>query len=94
MKIWKYVFDAHHVLDEYNFAFEMPANAQVLSVGVQDSGVVMWALVNPDATLSTRTFAVYMTGYSTIPYDLRHRFVGTCQLPDGIVAHVFELVGV
>jgi hypothetical protein len=71
----------------------LPRGAQVLSVGVQDDSIFIWAVVSPDETMiEVRTFYVLMTG-QTMPEDIDVHFLGTVHLYSGkIVLHVFEEV--
>lgn len=70
----------------------MPYGAQVLHVQVQDDQPCLWALVEADNTLRSRTFRTFGTGYK-IPYDAALAYVGTYQLAGGqLVYHVFEEV--
>lgn len=68
----------------------MPENAVILKVGVQYDKPVLWALVDPDAPVTDRTFFVFGTGHS---FDLAGPFIhhGTLLLHDETrVYHVFE----
>lgn len=71
---------------------EMPVSAQILSVGVQDDEIVLWALLpNSDSPTRPRSISVVGTGW-VIPnhIDLR-TFIGTVQIPsNGLVFHVFD----
>lgn len=87
--IWKYEIPLGD-----RFAVEMPESAQVVAVGVQADGPVMWVLVDPDEPRAPRTFLLATTGrdFELGPND---EHVGTFQvhLPGGteFVGHVFEL---
>lgn len=70
----------------------LPADAQVLSVGVQLMEMQLWALVDPEAPITTREFALVGTGVLIGELGRRKpRFIGTVQT-GGYVWHVFELV--
>lgn len=67
----------------------MPAKSGILSVQVQQGRPHLWALVDPEATMTEKVFHVVGTG-NPIP-DYPGRFVDTFQLVDqGLVFHVFE----
>jgi len=81
MVIWKFTISP-------NVLPIMPKGAKLLSVGVQMGDPVMWAMVDPDAETEHRQIAVVPTGHMHVPDN--HAFVGTFQLPDGLVFHVFD----
>jgi hypothetical protein len=71
----------------------LPAGAQILSVQSQRGSLCLWALVETEAKLVERRFAVFGTGHK-IPAD-RMTFLGTAQFDEGaLVFHVFECRGV
>lgn len=88
----------NHVIFKYPLApngrTSMPANAQILSVGVQGENVVCWARVDPTAPLVRRRLVAVPTG-SAAP-DATHNFCGTVQFTDrdkveyGLVFHIFD----
>lgn len=94
--VWKYPLSAVETM------IDMPAGAQPLSVGIQPGVdgrpvVVLWALVDPDATKTARWFQVVGTGNVELADDQPHRFVGTTSAaaltatgPEFVVFHVFE----
>lgn len=65
---------------------EMPDQAQILSLQVQNDIPCIWVLVDPNKPLVKRTFVTYVTG--SIP-NPNHTFIGTYQI-DWFVGHVFE----
>ncbi len=84
MTIYKYV------LESPAETINLPAGAKPLSVGVQGSQVVLWVLLDPKATEhKLRTFETYGTGWD-VPDAEGLVPVGTVQLPNGLVFHVFE----
>jgi hypothetical protein len=68
----------------------MPRDAKLLHVGFQHSHVTVWALVDPEAPLVERQMAVFGTGWEISEKDAE-RYVGTVQVPYGLVWHVFDL---
>lgn len=75
---------------------QMPEGAEIIHVGSQNGGPVLWALIDDRALLEDRSFFVFGTGQSFMMYEeLRH--IGSCQAPADwpggeLVWHVFELV--
>ncbi len=68
----------------------MPAGAEVLSVQVQRSQVVMWVLVDANRPEEAREFTAYGTGHP-MP-DNPGKFIGTFQLASGdLIFHLFEV---
>ena len=85
MTIWKFPLE---VTDEQ--VVEMPAGAQRLCVQTQGERLCLWALVDPDAPLMSRRFAVRGTGHS-IEGD-SGTYIGSAQQMRGaLVWHVFEM---
>ena len=69
---------------------QMPADAQVLTVQMQDGTPCLWAKVDPTKPAELRTFDVYGTGH-TMPDDPPMLYVATFQMEGGaLVWHVFE----
>ena len=66
----------------------MPQGAQLLHAGAQDGAVFVWALVRGENVAEDRRFHVYGTGHTIDQADLIH--VGTLQMQNGLVWHVFE----
>ena len=81
--IWKFP------LTDTKTELDLPRNAQVLSVHVQESEPCLWALVDPSEPPETRKFRAYATGESI--QDSLGDFIGTVLLQGGAyVLHVFE----
>ena len=72
----------------------LPEGAEVLHVGMQDDGLMLWALVDADRTGVHRTFQVAGTGHSVSLPGGRLVYIGTVLAPLGLVWHVFERVSV
>jgi hypothetical protein len=64
----------------------MPEGAAVLSVGAQGPHIVAWATADADAPLVMRELIVRPTGDA----DPGLAFVGTVQMDNGLVFHVFD----
>lgn len=64
-------------------------DAKILSVGVQDGEIYLWALVDPEAEYAVREIVVYGTG-DDVPDD-PGTFLGTVMMYGGReVRHVFD----
>jgi len=84
--IFKYVLPQ---VDEVRVS--MPVFAEVLSVGVQNNEICVWALVDPKIPSLLRTFRIAGTGHPTQDPD-KWKFLGTVHLYGGaLVFHVFQL---
>jgi len=71
---------------------EMPVNAEILTVQIQEGKPCLWALVDPNEKKEIRTFETFGTG-SPIYCDMEidRKYIGTCQLYDGsLILHIFE----
>jgi hypothetical protein len=69
----------------------MPRDARLLTVGVQDGGPVLWAEVLDEGEYTGRRVAIVTTGRG-LPAD--GTYVGTFTLEDGprrFVGHVYDL---
>ena len=67
----------------------MPSGAEVLSIQTQQGSPVLWALVNEDNPLTSRTFATYGTGF--IMPENPGKYIGSYQNKlETLVFHVFE----
>jgi hypothetical protein len=68
----------------------MQRGAVILHVAAQGTVPCVWASVDPNAPLESRTFSVVFTGHDDIPED--SRYLGTCQTHNGLVLHVYEML--
>lgn len=93
MKIYKYGVPDDH----FDGFLDIPSGAEILSTGVQVSEfggrrrhhVFIWALVDPDAPVVRRRIISAPTGY--VDLDVAGLdFIGTVQMPNGLVWHVFD----
>lgn len=82
MVIWK--FDLERTLKQ---TIEMPKGAIILSVGMQNGEIKLWAACDPTEEDRQRTFYLCGTGQSTVD-DPWVRFRGTVMDGD-FVWHVF-----
>lgn len=78
---------------------KLPADAQIMHVGVQNRNIAMWYEVNTDSEgipvhrMEQRTLIVYGTGHLIAFSRKERQYLGTVMI-DSYVWHVFELVGV
>ena len=75
-------------------SFEIPKDAEILTVQRQKENACIWVLVNPDDPKESRHFEIYGTGHS-IYFDMgiERKYIGTFQTFDGdFVFHVFERI--
>ena len=83
--VWKFTIDPFDTVD-----ITMPEGSQILTLGVQNQEVQMWARVDPDARPVTRRIAIAGTGHTRI--DMDGPYLGTVQLLGGsLVFHAFDL---
>lgn len=87
-RVFKYEVPFHDEL-----VIPMPKGAQLLRFGAQHDQCVVWALVDPDAPAEERWFILRGTGHSIERQPEQLNYVGTAQLPSGLVFHLFELIG-
>ncbi len=80
--IWKFPFEIRD-----RVTINMPRDAQILHVGLQDGTPTLWALVDPDSSATDRIFYVFGTGHQIAHVALEH--VGTLLMPP-FVWHIFE----
>jgi hypothetical protein len=84
--IWK--FPLQHT-DTQNVA--MPWDAQILTVGVVNEQICLWAMVEDHGSSETRVIRIIGTGHPIDGAELL-RYIGTVQLMGGkLIFHVFEL---
>lgn len=82
--IWKFPFP---VTDSVRIS--MPNNAEILTVQTQSNQPCIWALVNAEYKKEDIYFQVIGTGHP-IESD-PGKYIGTFQLDNGLVFHLFEL---
>jgi hypothetical protein len=82
--IWKFPIKP---VSEQNVA--MPACAKILSVGLQDGNICLWAMVTPSNGDENRTIVTYLTGETLPVYP--GTFIGTVVgYRGGLVLHVYD----
>lgn len=70
---------------------DMPAGAELLDIGWQQRGVVVWARVNPEQPTVKRRVVCAMTGEALNPAWRGAKHIGTVTTPEGIVVHALDL---
>ncbi len=69
-------------------AYAIPAPAEIVSVGEQAGDIVMWVRVDTEREKQIVLVNVINTGQPLI--ESPDRFIGTVQMADGLVRHVFS----
>lgn len=87
MTIFKYAINVTNVS-----VVEMPVNADILCVQVQNGEPFLWAVVSDLAPKIPRIIETFGTGHR-MPNKDRRKYIGTYQLEGGaLVFHVFERI--
>ena len=73
---------------------QMPKDAKILTVSVQNFALYLWAEIDTDQALENRRIEIFGTGHE-IKYDIgiSRNFLGTAFLGD-FVWHVYEYTGI
>ncbi len=92
MKVYKY-----DVSGDSTTYMMLPAGAELLKFNYQDSpygsGFKLWALVDPLAPVTTRTFKLVGTGEEIPLPGSELKYIGTAEHgPTDLVAHLFEVI--
>lgn len=80
-EVWKFP------ISDMTYEVEMPKEADVLTVQLQDERICLWAEVTPNAELERRRFHVVGTGWK-VPAD-SFNYIGTVQR-GALVWHIYE----
>ena len=87
MQIFKYHFEV-----EGEVSIPMPKGAHILTVQVQHNTPCIWAIVDPEQPIESRTFRIFGTGHEMDINITRSHYIGTFQLLDGsFIGHLFEV---
>ncbi len=72
--------------------YDLPLNAEILTVQVQIEDVCIWAIVDSEETIrQCRRIKIYGTGHEMT--DEKHKYIGTFQMNGGVgIFHVFEII--
>jgi len=84
--IWKYLIPGS------SNELDIPKNSRLLSVGLKDKEIYLWALVDPEAEQESKIVHVFATGEGITYNTGALKFIGTVIDEDGLVWHVFEEV--
>lgn len=82
--IWKFE------LRPWSIFIDVPQGATLLAVGAQGAGVVAWFRCDPESPKMARHVAAYPTGVPLPKACADAEYVGTVQMQDGLVFHVFD----
>jgi hypothetical protein len=82
--IWKF-----KLRTEGTQTIEIPAGAKLLHVGHQRSMLYLWALVNPGKNIVEREINIIGTGHD-FDGEMAEKYIGTVQLDDLFVWHIFD----
>lgn len=72
-------------------SIDMPSDANILSVQLQNGIPTIWAEVSPDAPIFPRRFAMICTGETISASYSNRKYLATLQLHTGIVLHVYQI---
>lgn len=89
-QIWEYALRLRLRMTDAQ-DLQMPAGAQVLSVGDKHETVCVWALVDVHAPMITHR--IYIRGSSHSLSGVEGRYIGTVVQEGGLVWHVFDEQG-
>jgi len=85
--IWKYEISSTQTL------IEMPKDAQILSVQVQNEIPCIWVLVDPEKPKNEKVIEIFGTGHKIPCVGINRNFIGIFQLKLGsLVFHLFERI--
>ena len=86
--VWKFPIA---MPDEHGRSFvDIPDEAELLSVGLQDDRLVLWALTDSLHETYRHRLIVANTGMSIPEFPPRARHLGTLTTSNGIVWHVWD----
>lgn len=81
--IWKFPFPI-----EDHFKIEMPKDAVILTVQMQNGKACIWAIVNPNEEKEDKYFRLFGTGQPNLLHY--YKYIGTFQMEQGtLVWHLF-----
>ncbi len=83
-KIFKYRLDITNTQ-----IIEMPHGARLLHVDAQGEELCLWALVDLAKSPSSVAIRIVGTGQPVVDLGDLYNYVGTAQMPSGLVWHVF-----
>jgi hypothetical protein len=87
--IWKFPVTTQTVGDDGSCKIAAPTGAEFYSVEIQHGRPVLYAIVDPEATIVTHTVYIFFTG-ETVPDDiLRKKFLGTLMVENGMLVMHF-----
>jgi len=84
--IWKYDIIVNDLIH-----LQMPEDAEILCIQVQNGNPCIWAKVNPENKMEKRSFLMFGTGHRITNPEIEKKYIGTFQL-GSFVGHLFELI--
>lgn len=88
MNIFKYALKIN-----YQNIIEMPIGAKCLCVKLQNDEPMIWAIVNESSEKEEHFFEFLATGQQfENDCSSRREYIGTIQLNNGLVFHLFEII--
>lgn len=89
LKVFKYQVEVSDYPE-----IDMKIGAHILSFQVQQGGLCIWAIVNPDGDDEVRRFRLVGTGHEINEPERKLKYIGTTQMLEGrVLFHLFELIG-
>ena len=83
-KVLKYVLEQTDVQN-----ISLPIGAKILSVQCQRNNLVFWVVADLSSILESVEFLIFGTGHDIPNLEGTHQYLGTVQMPTGLVWHVF-----
>lgn len=77
---------------EKEFTLTLPRESIILTCKSQNNRACMWAIVNEDNESITRYFMIVGTGHNFDYHPLNWIYIGTDQIYDALVWHLFEII--
>jgi hypothetical protein len=78
-------------IPSFNSEIQMPVGAEILTVQMQHDRPTIWASHWVGVQTEFRRFKIVATGQEFDPYEHGNmEYLGTVQVPSGLVWHVFE----
>ena len=71
---------------------EIPSGGVCRHVGEQNGNICLWVEVDTDRPMLDRTLRIVGTGHP-LPKDEELDFLGTVPMANGLVFHIYEVVG-
>ena len=83
-----YKYELRSLQDQQQIS--LPKGYTILSVGEQNGSIMVWAAVDPDVEMQLVNIRVVPTGGKLFDELALHIFLGTVQMKNGLVWHIFK----